>query len=201
MQIRIFGSLMIGFALLFSGCGAPIAQNVDPSSKFVTMGLDYDNLKKLMNEMVESLMQDTYVQNIKTDAPKVVAISDIINDTTQRVDVESLSRELTRAMRKSGKFRLTMAVARSGGSVDSMIGDARELRQNKEFNQYTTAEEGSLNAPSLSLSGKIGQSIHRIGKEKKVDYYLLLTLTDIKTGEVVWDDQREISKVGNANLW
>ncbi|MCE3036385.1 penicillin-binding protein activator LpoB [Helicobacter sp. faydin-H20] len=186
--------------LALTGC-APMAKTIDSNTEFHTMGLDYNNLKDLMQGMVDSLLQDPYVQKIKTGTPKVVAISDIINDTTQKIDVESLSRELTRAMRKSGKFKLTLAVARSGGSKDQMISDARELRNDKEFDQYTTAEEGTLSAPSLSLSGKIGQRIYRNGNVKKVDYYILLTLTDIKSGEVIWDEQKEISKLGNGNLW
>lgn len=198
-RVKVFFGVLCAM-LVVAGC-APTAKNIDPNSEFTTMGLDYNNLKGVMAEMIDSLLQDRYTQSLSKDNPKVVAISDIINDTTQKVDVESLSRELTRAMRRSGKFKLTMAVARSGGSVDGMIGDSRNLRDNKEFNQYTTAEEGTLSAPSLSLSGKIGQTIHRMGKNKKVDYYILLTLTDIKTGEVIWDDQRDISKMGNANLW
>ena len=198
-RVKVFLGVLCAM-LVVVGC-APTAKNIDPNSEFTTMGLDYNNLKGVMAEMIDSLLQDRYTQSLSKDNPKVVAISDIINDTTQKVDVESLSRELTRAMRRSGKFKLTMAVARSGGSVDGMIGDSRNLRDNKEFNQYTTAEEGTLSAPSLSLSGKIGQTIHRMGKNKKVDYYILLTLTDIKTGEVIWDDQRDISKMGNANLW
>lgn len=198
-RVKVFLGVLCAM-LVVAGC-APTAKNIDPNSEFATMGLDYNNLKGVMAEMIDSLLQDRYTQSLSKDNPKVVAISDIINDTTQKVDVESLSRELTRAMRRSGKFKLTMAVARSGGSVDGMIGDSRNLRDNKEFNQYTTAEEGTLSAPSLSLSGKIGQTIHRMGKNKKVDYYILLTLTDIKTGEVIWDDQRDISKMGNANLW
>ena len=198
-RVKVFLGVLCAM-LVAAGC-APTAKNIDPNSEFTTMGLDYNNLKGVMAEMIDSLLQDRYTQSLSKDNPKVVAISDIINDTTQKVDVESLSRELTRAMRRSGKFKLTMAVARSGGSVDGMIGDSRNLRDNKEFNQYTTAEEGTLSAPSLSLSGKIGQTIHRMGKNKKVDYYILLTLTDIKTGEVIWDDQRDISNMGNANLW
>ncbi|WP_233709923.1 MULTISPECIES: penicillin-binding protein activator LpoB [unclassified Helicobacter] len=199
--MKILKSISFVFMFVFfTGC-APSAMNVDPNTEFTTMGLDYDNLKKIMGEMIDSLLQDPYTQKIDSNSPKVVAISDVINDTTQKIDVESLSRELTRAMRKSGKFKLTVAVARSGGSVDNMIKDSRKLREDKEFNQYTTVEEGALNAPSLSLSGKIGQSIHRMGKNKKVDYYILLTLTDIKTGEVIWDEQREASKIGDASLW
>ena len=196
--IKIVSCIFV--AICFVGCG-PNAMNVNPDTEFTTMGLDYDNLKQAMNEMIDSLIKDPYVQKIEPKSPKIVAISDIVNDTTQKVDVEALSRELTRAMRKSGKFRLTMAIARSGGSVDSLINDSRKLRNDKEFNQYTTVEEGTLSAPSLSLSGRIGQTIHRMGKNKKVDYYILLTLTDIKTGEVVWDNQKDISKIGNANLW
>ncbi|CBG40474.1 penicillin-binding protein activator LpoB [Helicobacter mustelae] len=199
-KTKIFGTLIFALAFMLAGCG-PKAMEVSPDSKFVTMGLDYENLKKVMQDMIESLMQDPYVQKIKTSNPRVVAISDIINDTTQKIDVESLSRELTRAMRKSGKFKLTMAMARGGASMDGMIQDVRNMRNNKEFNQYTTTEEGTLVAPTLSLSGRIGQSVHRMGETKKVDYYILLTLTDIKTGVVIWDNQQEVSKMGNANLW
>ena len=197
---RFLYALLLPLSFIIHGC-APSASNVEMDAKFVTMGLDYDNLKNIMNAMVESLMQDPYVQNLKTSEPKILAISDIINDTTQKIDVELLARELARAMRKSGKFRLTMAISRSGGSTDNMIKDARALRDDKEYNQYTTTEAGSLSAPSLSLSGKISQSIHRINKRKKVDYFVILTLTDIKSGEVIWDDQREVSKMGDAQIW
>ncbi len=197
---QLFCILLILTSFIIHGC-SPKAKNVAIDTKFVTMGLDYDNLKNIMNAMVQSLMQDPYIQNIKTDEPKVMAISDIINDTTQKIDVELLARELARAMRKSGKFRLTMAVSRSGGSTDNMIKDTRALRDNQEYNQYTTTQAGSLSAPSLSLSGKISQSIHRMGKHKKVDYFIILTLTDIKSGEVIWDDQREVSKMGDAQIW
>ncbi len=196
-QVRFLLFVAIFFLI---GCG-PTAMQIDPNREITTMGLDYNNIKQAIKEMVDSLMQEQYVQAIHMKSPKVVAISDVINDTTQKIDVEILSRELARAMRKSGKFKLTMAVARSGGSVDRMIEDSRDLRENKEFDQYTTIEEGTLNAPSLSLSGKIGQSIQRVGGNKRVDYYILLTLTDIKTGEVIWDEQKDISKFGNAKLW
>ena len=83
-----------------------------------------------------------------------------------------------------------------------MIHTARKARNNDEYNQYTTIEKGELIAPDLSLSGKIIQKNTKISSGKqRIDYYFLLTLSDIKSGLVLWDDEVNIIKVGsNKNV-
>ena len=76
-----------------------------------------------------------------------------------------------------------------------MIYNARDLRDNDEFNQYTTTEKGTLIAPNLSLSGIIVQKNTKVGKKQRVDYSFTLTLTNIKTGMVEWDENTHIIKV------
>ena len=91
----------------------------------------------------------------------------------------------------------------TGGITDNMVGRVRKLRDDDEFNQYTTQEKGTLIAPSLSLAGKIVQKNTKIGKKQRVDYSFLLILTDIKTGTVKWDESTHIIKVakGDAVTW
>ena len=79
-----------------------------------------------------------------------------------------------------------------------MIDTSRGIRDDAEFNQYTTIEQGELIAPELSLSGKIVQKNTRVStSEQRIDYYFLLTLVDLKSGLVLWDDEVNIIKLGS----
>lgn len=172
--------------------------DLENSKEYTTTGLDYHDIANAADKSISSLLSSNYARKIKSDKPKVLVISDVINDTMQMIDTEQLSRKITREMRNSGKFILTLSMGGSGTSKDSMIDVSREARNNNEFNQYTTIEKGELIAPELSLSGKIVQKNTRISSSKqRIDYYFLLTLVDLKSGLVLWDDEVNIIKVGS----
>ncbi|PAF48261.1 penicillin-binding protein activator LpoB [Helicobacter sp. 12S02232-10] len=186
-------------AFILAGCTSKV-KYIDPkdSKEYTGIGLDYHDIEDAASKSVQSLLQSGYVKNLGTQkSPKVLAISDVTNDTMQNFSTEELTRKITRDMRNSGKFILTMAMSGSGGTTDKMLKQARDARDNSEFNQYTVQEKGNLIAPELSLSGKIVQRNTKIGSKQRVDYYFLLTLTDIKTGLVVWDDEVNIIKLGS----
>lgn len=147
----------------------------------------------MLNENVKSFLDSTFVKNL--EGKKVLVISDIENRTDDDIDIELVSRKFARAIRNSKKFVLTNAIAGSGSKKDKMIKNTRLLRNNEEYNQYTTKEKGGLLAPDYSLAGKITQRKRNIGKEVRVDYQFLIVLSDIKTGIVVWDNETRISKV------
>jgi PBP1b-binding outer membrane lipoprotein LpoB len=84
----------------------------------------------------------------------------------------------------------------------------RETRGNAEYDAGTIAGKGTLVAPNMSLSGKMLQ--RNIGlksgwfssTDTRVEYYLQLTLTDLKTGLSVWEDEQPIVKEGDhAPTW
>ncbi|PAF48032.1 penicillin-binding protein activator LpoB [Helicobacter sp. 12S02634-8] len=198
MNSKILSFTFMG-VLLLAACSSEV-KYIDPSTSkdYTSIGLDYHDIENAANKSIQSLLQSNYVKNLATQKnPKVLAISDVINDTMQNFSTEELTRKITRDMRNSGKFVLTMAMAGSGGSTDKMIKEAREARNDAEFNQYSVQEKGNLVAPELSLSGKIVQRNTKIGSKQRVDYFFLLTLTDIKTGLVVWDDAINIIKLGS----
>ncbi len=183
--------------VFFSACnnGPEYVDSAD-SRSYASMGLDYHDIESVVEKSVDSLLSSGYVQNIKQ--PKVLVISDIINDTMQNVDVEQLSRKITRNMRNSGKFKLSLAISGTGTSSDKMIDSVRkQTRGNEEFNQYSVIEKGQLQGAGLSLSGKIWQKNVKVNGKQRTDYFFLLTLVDLATGEVVWDDEANIIKVGS----
>ena len=196
LSIILVGSMLLGCG------GVQYVDNAD-SREYASLGIDYHDLEKAASDNIKSLLESGYVRSLAgLEKPKVLAISNVINDTMQHFSTEELTRKITRDMRNSGKFILTMAFAGSGGSEDAMLDSVRNARKNDEVNQYGVPEKGKIIAPELSLSGKIIQRNTKVKSKQRVDYFFLLTLTDLKSGLVVWDNEVNIIKVGkNASAW
>ena len=183
-------------ALLIAGCGGgPKYVDASNSKTYASMGLDYHDIEKAASDSVQSLLSSAQVREISQGGKKrVVMISGVINDTMQTIDTDQLSRKITRDMRNSGKFVLTLA---QGAKTEKGIDMARSARDNDEFDQRTTIEKGNLKSAELSLSGKIVQKNTKVGSKQRTDYFFLLTLTNLKDGTVVWDDEVNIIKLGS----
>ncbi len=196
LSIILVGSMLLGCG------GVQYVDNAD-SREYSSLGIDYHDLEKAAGDNIKSLLGSGYVRSLAgLEKPKVLAISNVINDTMQHFSTQELTRKITRDMRNSGKFILTMAFAGSGGSKDTMLDSVRNARGNDEVNQYGVPEKGKIIAPELSLSGKIIQRNTKVKSKQRVDYFFLLTLTDLKSGLVVWDNEVNIIKVGkNASAW
>ena len=191
-------SVVVG-VLFFNGCtNQPFYTDnsgIINQGPTVTMGLSNEDFEIAAEAMINSLLSDPAFKN--QNLRKVVAMGRIVNDTALRLDTQKLTRKITQAMRKSGKFILTSAVA-SGGALDSMSEDIRELRENNEFNQNTIAKKGTLIAPDFSLFGKIRQDNIKLSNGNiKVEYLFLLGLTDLNSGLVYWEDEKTINKAGS----
>ncbi len=201
MRKSILGVLLV--ALFFTACTTTssgpryINEEKEGTSTPITMGLDYQDFRKASMDAVQSMLKSG-VLNKPGGGRYVLAISTIINDTTQRIDTDQLIKSIRIALLNSGKVVVTTAV-RAGGAEDNMSYEARELRKSDEFNQRTVAKKGQMIAPDFSLSGKIIERISTLANdEKKVDYYFQLSLTDIKTGLAYWEDEIVVSKVGSS---
>lgn len=191
--MRVF--LLILTLFLLYGCKS---ENVTPkyitdSKQYSTLGIDYHDIDEVTSKSSAALLESKFAQNIKE--PQILAISNMSNESGEDIDIESITRDLTRKVSKSEKFILTNAITGSGSSVDSMIMDSRGLRNDKDFNQKSTQEKGNLLAPQYSLSGKIRGDVKNVGENIRVDYLFLFILTDLTSGKVVWDKAEVISKV------
>ncbi len=191
-------------AFLFTGCATTssdmphyINSEKSGTSRAVTLGLDYQDFRKASMDAVQSMLRSGAL-NKPGGGRYVLAISTFINDTTQRIDMDQLTKSIRIALLQSGKVVVTTAV-RAGGAEDKMSYEARKLRKSDEFNQRTVAKKGQMIAPDFSLSGKIIQRNATLSNgETKVDYYIQLTLTDIKTGLAYWEGETVISKAGSG---
>ncbi|RXJ82267.1 penicillin-binding protein activator LpoB [Arcobacter sp. F2176] len=191
----IISTLFIG-TIFFAGCTHKpeyLPEN-SPKSSVVTMGIDRQDFEKAASDMAKSLLSSGALDK-RGGGKNVVMMSDIINDTTQRFDVKFLTKKMRILILNSGKAIITSAV---GTQRDDLAQDSRKLRDNEEFKKSTTIQKNTLYAPSLSLSGSILQRTAKANKDDQiVEYYFQLSLTDIKTGLVTWEDEVVIGKIGS----
>ncbi|SDW34895.1 penicillin-binding protein activator LpoB [Marinobacter mobilis] len=180
---------------LLAACAAP-ARYVDPAADdgAVTMTMDYRDFERAADDAVQDLLASGVVDNPSGER-YVMVVSRITNDTMQRIDTDQLVKKIRVALLRSGKVVTTTAVG-IDGAEDEMNMAARELRASDEFDQSTVQEKGTLQAPDLSLSGKIIQRNHRVEDEQQVEYYFQLSLTDLRQGFAVWENETPIIKRG-----
>ncbi len=181
-----------------AGC-ASTPQRVDTRSDSAptTMTIDYRDFEEAASAAVQSMLASGVV-NHPGGGRYVLAISRITNDTMQRIDTDQLVKKIRIELLRTGKVVTTTAVG-ANGPEDAMSYQARELRGNDEFNQSGVAQKGTLQAPDLSLSGKIMQRNHSVGRNKtQVEYFFQLSLTDIKTGLAIWENETPIVKRGSG---
>jgi uncharacterized protein (TIGR02722 family) len=187
-------SVMVAIFLL-AGCKTTTTQNVNMNTgrSVAVKGLNHQDFQTAAKDSVDSMLKFG-VLNKPDGSRYILAISDIINDTMQRIDTDQLIKKIRVALLQSGKVVVTTAVG-ANGAEDKMSMGARKLRINDEFNQKTVAAKGRMIAPDMSLSGKIIQKNIRISKdEEQMEYYFQLSLTDINTGLAVWEGETVLGK-------
>ena len=114
---------------------------------------DIADIDSMMSAHATSLLSKKFVQ--KLQSKKIIAISHIKNTTQEPIDIESIMVGFKQSVVE--KFVFTNAIASNANTADNLIKDSRTLRNNAEYNQYTTKKEGGLLAPDYSLSGKISK--------------------------------------------
>jgi uncharacterized protein (TIGR02722 family) len=158
------------------------------------MALDYRDFDQAASKMVQSMLGSGALR--KQDGSRyVVATGRIINDTTQRIDTDQLMVKIETELLNSGQAVMTSAV---GSGTDELLHETRELRDSEEFDQSTTAKRHTLQAPELTISGKIFQRNIRYDRNtQQVEYYFQLKLSNVTSGLRFWQDETLIGKRGS----
>ncbi|CAM4128225.1 penicillin-binding protein activator LpoB [Vreelandella rituensis] len=186
--------------LLLAGC-ATSTRYVDPDNDqgAVSMALDYRDFERAASGSVGSMLESGAVNN-PNGGRYVMVVSRIVNDTMQRLDTDQLVKKIRVDLLRSGKVVTTTAVG-IDGAEDEMNMLARTLRDSEEFDQRGVQKKGTLQAPDLSLSGKILQRNRKVGREQQVEYYVQLSLTHLASGLALWEDETQVIKRGsNASV-
>jgi len=183
--------------------GCATAKYVDHNGRDSIVNVGQINTQdwiRVADELTQSLLLSGAIQSVASK-PKVLMIGRIKNNTTQHIDTDSLMKKIRVALNKGGRALTTTAVGLDGPEDESSKA-VRELRADDEFNQTTIPGKGNLVSPDYSLSGKIIQNNARARRGllptiRQSEFAFQLSLTDLKTGLAVWEEEKLIVKQGS----
>ena len=168
------------------GCGTR-ATYVEPTGSRLITSVNEINIQdfaKAADAMTQSLIDNAiatgkvYGPNGK---PALMAISRIVNNTGEQIDVDLLIKRMRVALLRTGKVQTTTTMG-LGGPEDPL---AASYQQDTRIPDYT-------------LSGRIIQSRAQAGRIRQSAFVFQLSLSS-NAGIAIWEDEKTIVKQGSRN--
>jgi len=142
--------------------------------------------------MSESLLRSPSVARIEK-MPATLVISRIIPEIDEQVDTDRITKRIRIALSNSGKFETSTTEGVGGRPEDPY---AKGSKDKEEFYNDTPVP---ARRADYSLSGKIISDKSRAGDVRQASYIFQLSLTDLRTGNAIWEEERRITKQGKKN--
>lgn len=192
----------VSLAATLSSCGTD-AHRIDPNGvEGLTSvnAIDAKDWQMAAEACVNSMLKSGALD--RTDGRKsIVAITGILNKTAVHVDTNILTNMVRETILKSGKAVTTTAWTGTGGSEDPATRNVRNLQNDPLFDHRTVQPQGTAIAPDVSIAGEIIQIFADQGRKHEATLYFHITLTDLRTGLAVWEDQSQVSKQEKRNIF
>jgi len=182
--------LAAALPFVVGGC-ATKAHYIQTGGKESLVNVNQINIQDFIlaaNDATSDLLASGRLDKV-ANPPAVIAISRIVNNTSQQIDLALLTKKIRVALLNSGKAQATTTMGLGGTAEDPM---AKGLQQEAEFK----ADQQVTRTPDFTLSGRIIQTTARMGNTSQSTYSFQLSLTDTKTGLAVWEGEKEITKQG-----
>ena len=186
MKTKIFLPLVAAAVpVLLSGC-ATDAHYVQTGDKEQIVSLNQINIQdyaNAANDAIKDLLQSGVLDRVP-NPPALLELSRIINNTSQQVDTDLLTKKISIALLQSGKAQTVSTDAKAGGySAEAAF----------------MADQKTTHLPDFTLSGKIIETVDRAGSTRRTTYSFQLSLNDTKQGVQVWEGEKEIGKQGTRS--
>ena len=191
MKHKILLPLIAAAPLVIAGC-ATDAHYVETGGRENIVSVNQINIQDYI-QAAEASTKDLLASGALTrvsNPPAVLAISRIVNNTSQQIDTDLLVKRIRVAVLQSGQAQTTTTIGLGGKAEDPL---AKGMQQQNDFMN----DQQNTRVPDFTLSGKIIQTTASAGNVKQSTYSFQLSLTDTKTGNAVWEGEKEITKQGS----
>lgn len=188
MKIQFLPCALLG-VLLLAGCASEGTKTVVEPNKaeVVTTGIDPADFKRVADDLRNSIVENGVLRKF---APRlaVIGVSTVVNNTSQRLNVDNLTGAITTALQQDATVMINRGVGPDGKP-------RYEDPKSAEGAQIDRFLKGTKVAPQidLGLSGTINEDYSRAGKDRQYTYTIHMRLTQGET--VVWQGQVEFRKL------
>ena len=184
--------MAIGCAALSAilcGCATTVARETQLDRKAMTAALEPQDVRRTVEKMVDSMLQDQeFIAEVGGDRP-VLDISGIKNRSSMHLDMASITDSIRTKLIRSRKFRF---MDRTTSAEDLEFMNDQAL--NGLTDQSKAIQAGQQSAAQMYLYGALSEMRQQSNGVTDRYYKFTLNLKDLRTGEIIWTDEQEIRK-------
>jgi hypothetical protein len=202
MQNSLTAPCALALCLLLSACGSAPTR-VHTSQMRSTMGLDPKDVADVSAEMTESLLSANVLKNKGAEGRSIIAISNFRNNTAlYDFDPGLIYNRVKVTLNKSGVAYSYVAndmyVNQFRAGVASSNARAQARNELLEFTGSGQRESmrSAGPAPQYSLTLELIEDHATLGRTTQKAYQIHMTLNQIGRGLAIWEDIRDVAKVG-----
>lgn len=179
--------------LLLSGCLASTNRvAVDTEDPFNDTETGSKDLEAVAQKMSRSLILLPQIAEAKT--PPRIAFLEVSNNTNELLNKELFLRKMR-----------TLLMQNAGGKMifldrDKYQAIARE-RDAKNSGEYSGKAVGKLSGADYFLTGTLDSIDKAMGGKRSTYTRYSFRLTDAGSGDIHWEDEYEVKKIGRAGLY
>ncbi len=183
---------MIIALFVFAGCAAKSNRvDVDTDDPFDT-GTSSKDLRTVAQSMARSLIQLPQIANAKK--PPRIVFADVTNNTNEVLNKNMFLRKMRTLLMKHAAGRMVF--------VDrARWQEIQKERAMKRSGQTTYTKLGKLSGADYILTGVLDSIDKAAGGKRSTYTRYSFRLTDAETGDILWEDEYEVKKVGKAGLY
>ena len=179
-------------ALLASGCASTVEYGDATSSKPISTDFGSSDLQQIAAKMVDSMLADDILEEISVGGPPLLIVDKVKNKSMQHIDTESVTDSIRTKLIRSRKF-----------SFQDRTTEAA-LNEELAYQQVAAADpvaSGQQDAPRYMLTSNLSEIEQTQGRLKDVYYKFTMSLRDLKSGRLIWADEKEIRKQRTKSIF
>jgi len=192
INIRFLILILCSVTLIMSGCAAS-TKNLNPEDDLhYDAAYDFSDKKQIVDRLTEPLLSASPF--LPVNVKPILIVYPVVNETSEHINTSGITDAIRMKLMQSGKIRFINEHQRESIMMETAYQDQGYV------DPAMRVEQGRQLGANYNLSGTL-RSIKkkqpeqwRIYKKERIYYSLDLTITDLKTGEIVYADQAELAR-------
>lgn len=144
------------------------------------------DMQNVVKDLVSSLSSHPAIKDAKT--PPVVMVTQLQNKTSEHIDTQSVMDMVRVDLMKTGKVGFIDKEARQD------IADEYNYQNSGMVSKESQKGPGGQVGADFIINGRLDSIVQEVGKDKTVYYKVTLNMTNLKTGMIVWSDNKQLRK-------
>jgi len=189
-HISLTMAMTVLSAFLLSSCGPKAfvkGEYEDPEkANLLNDQWSETDMQNVVKDLVGSLTSHPAIKDAKT--PPVVLITQLQNKTSEHIDTQSVMDMVRVDLMKTGRVGFIDKEARQE------IADEYNYQNSGMVAKESQKGPGGQIGADFIINGRLDSIVQEVGKDKTVYYKVTLNMTNLKTGMIIWSDNKQLRK-------